>query len=638
MINQKLGRVAVVPKGEWSAGTYARLDVVTHGGQGFICSASETSEEPGTGPAWQLIAAKGRDFTYADFTEEQIAGLMKPATDAATEIGKTNEEYKAMLTEQAKAFGDAQQARTESYTDAERARDRAYTKAETDRNAAYNEAEGKRQSAERVRGESEGARKSSETGRDTAEKERAEAEGGRKQAETERDTAETGRDTAEKARVKAEAEREQGWTDLKAEAEKSVGDAQTAIAEVKATEAKLYPAAENVLKDKVNDTFVHVNDAFAGGALREITIEGAYRQDGTPSPENPVPIQVVENPVVKVTGRNLLDNKYPAYTAAHNNGVAIINKYSYDNPRVVLPFTTGPRSSNGFGFIEKLVPNVTYTLKGFNAPDKAVVCIAGYKRTEDISDMNNSIWNVKETSLGSPVQFTVKDGGEYTVFTFAAVWGDGTNKITYPADFKVVVERGSTATEYKPYTSQSQSFTLPPEHPYLAKLPDGTADEIVVDGDGNVELVARVGIDKDVRKVDAFQRGEYYSFDTNLSPFASPNEDYGGIIFCSTLQSRYLTSNGDGIYRTWNGVYVKDTSGRTKEEIQAEVDKNAPLTVVAKIPETRYPLGKIEIPKAQDSIVNVWTDAEVTPRTGIEYTRDVNIVINSLETAIASIS
>ena len=44
------------------------------------------------------------------------------------------------------------------------------------------------------------------------------------------------------------------------------------------------------------------------------------------------------------------------------------------------------------------------------------------------------------------------------------------------------------------------------------------------------------------------------------------------------------------------------------------------------------------MPKAQDSIVNVWIDAEVTPNTGIEYVRDVNIVIANLESAIASIS
>ena len=53
---------------------------------------------------------------------------------------------------------------------------------------------------------------------------------------------------------------------------------------------------------------------------------------------------------------------------------------------------------------------------------------------------------------------------------------------------------------------------------------------------------------------------------------------------------------------------------------------------------TRYPLGKIEMPKAQDSIVNAWTDAEITPNTGIGYVRDVNIVVANLESAIASIT
>ena len=194
------------------------------------------------------------------------------------------------------------------------------------------------------------------------------------------------------------------------------------------------------------------------------------------------------------------------------------------------------------------------------------------------------------------------------------------------------------ATEYKPYTSQEQSFTLPAEHPYLAKLPNGTADEIVVDKDGNVELVARVGVDKNVRIVGNFSRGKYYSLETNLMRFASKDDDYAGTMLCSALMCRYASKSDEGIYRTWTGVYVKDTSGRTKEEIQAEVDRNAPLTVAGRIPETRYPLGKIEMPKAQDSIMNIWTDAEVTPQTGIEYTRDVNIVVANLDSSIASIT
>lgn len=409
-----------------------------------------------------------------------------------------------------------------------------------------------------------------------------------------------------------------------------------AIADVKATEAKLYPVAENVLKGTAKDTFIHVDDAFPS-TLLGIEIEGASKQDGTPSPDNPVPIVVVENPVVKVTGRNLLDDKYPTYAAAYNSGFAIINKYSYGNPNAVLPFTTEPRSSNGFGFIEKLKPNVTYTLKAFNSPGKSVVCIAGYRNVEDINNPSNAVWHIKETSLRSPVQFSVKEGGECVVFTFAAEWGDGTNKITYPADFKAAVECGRTPTDYTPYTSQTLVFTLPAEHPYLAKV-DNKADEIRVDRDGNVELVARVGVDKNVRKVGAFQRGAYYSLETKLRPFASPDDDYNSTVLCSALSPKNTSPSNEGIYRTWTGVYVRDTSGRTKDEIQAEIDKNAPLTVVGPIPTTRYPLGKIEMPKAQDSIVNVRTDAEITPRTGVEYTRDVNIVVANLESAIASIS
>lgn len=405
-----------------------------------------------------------------------------------------------------------------------------------------------------------------------------------------------------------------------------------AIADVKATEAKLYPVAENVLKGTAKDTFIHVDDAFPSSLLG-IEIEGACKQDGTPSPDNPVPIQVVENPVFKVTGRNLLDFSFPAYYAAYVSGVAYI-KYSYKE--AALPFTTEINSANGFGFALKLKPG-TYTLRAFNTPAKASVAIAMYAEESKIYSQANKISCMKERVLTAPVSFTVSEGAEYVVICLAAEWEDGHNKITYPADFKATVEYGTTASDYAPYTSQSQAFTLPAEHPYLAKIGD-VADEIKVDRDGNVELVARVGIDKDVRKVIDFKRGEYYSLETNLSPFASPADDCAGTMLCSALRPKTYSPSGEGIYRTWTGVYVRDTSGRTKDEIQAEVDKNAPLTVVGPIPTTRYPLGKIEMPKAQDSIVNVWTDAEITPKTGIEYTRDVNIVVANLEAAIASIT
>nr|UWI30806.1 MAG: hypothetical protein [Bacteriophage sp.] len=580
---------------------------------------------------------KGDALRYSDLTAEQVAELKKPATDAAAEIGKTNEEYKAMLTEQAKAFGDAQRARTESYADAERARDKAYAKAETDRDSAYNEAEGKRQAAEGVRSENEGARKS----------------------------AETGRDTAEKARVKAEAKREQVWTDLKAEAEKSVSDAveradaantaaTKAIADVKATEAKLYPVAENVLKGTVKDTFVHVDDAFPSSLLG-IEIEGACKQDGTPSPDNPVPIQVVENPVFKVTGRNLLDFSFPAYYAAYSSGVAYI-KYSYKE--VALPFTTEINSANGFGFALKLKPG-TYTLRAFNAPAKASAAIAMYAEESKIYSQADKISYVKERVLTDPISFTVPEGAEYVVICLAAEWGDGHNKITYTADFKATVEYGTTAGDYAPHTSQSQSFTLPAEHPYLAKLPDGTADEIVVDKDGNISLIANVWhmtlVEFASSKLMNTDKYESTNDAKGLSGFRINNSEKPSNrrVMCSVLPSEYGSWNKGIISAEWvDGLMLKfswSEIGITADDsLDARIDKFKAYAAnktdvhiyyaLGDDTKKTYTLGKIEMPKAQDSIINVWTDAEVTPRTSIEYTRDVNIVVANLESAIASIS
>lgn len=68
-------------------------------------------------------------------------------------------------------------------------------------------------------------------------------------------------------------------------------------------EAKKYTDANtsNALVSTVSGKLLHVEDAWPGKPLG-LTIDGAYKQDGTPSPENPVPITVVENPVLRVTG------------------------------------------------------------------------------------------------------------------------------------------------------------------------------------------------------------------------------------------------------------------------------------------------------------------------------------------------
>lgn len=491
-----------------------------------------------------------------------------------------------MLTEQAKAFGDAQQARTESYADAERARDEAYTKAETDRDAAYNEAEGKRQAAEGVRSENEGARKS----------------------------AETERDTAEKARVEAEAKREQGWTDIKADAEKSVSDAveradaankaaTKAIAEVKATEAKLYPAAENILKGKVKETFVHVDDAFPSSLLA-IEVEGACKQDGTPSVDNPVPIQIIENPIIHIYGKNLLKVDDSTVTA---RGVTV----SSENGVITL---SGVATENGYGG----------SIASVHIPSGVI----GQKLAVKIHPISGTVpqvnlLNTRYKLLLSSAQPSAVLNEPITYLTVNVIKG-----VTYDCKFYVSVEvyGDADSDKYIPYNETSTSFMLPVEHPYLAKLPDGTADEIVVDRDGNVELVARVTRNTLTSWLNA----------TNYFTCAiSPSRANNSVLCTGGVKLPGQVEQGDVFVESALGtVGYQPREGDTTDALNAK----GLLLYYKLVTPNRYPLGKIEMPKAQDSIVNAWTDAEVTPRTGIEYTRDVNIVVANLESAIASIT
>lgn len=186
MVKQVLGRVAVVPKGEYVDGaSYTRLDVVTMGGQSYICAQDTQAAPPGDG--WQLLAAKGEALTYGMLTPEQLEELKKPATDAAAEIRQTDADYKAQLERQAGDFEASQQARAKAFESEQAWRGRLYAEAEAARNAAFSEQESGRQQAERLRAEAETLRKQQESARVDEEGKRVEAEKLRAQDETKRE-------------------------------------------------------------------------------------------------------------------------------------------------------------------------------------------------------------------------------------------------------------------------------------------------------------------------------------------------------------------------------------------------------------------------------------------------------------------
>lgn len=422
--------------------------------------------------------------------------------------------------------------------------------------------------------------------------------------------AQTAKADAETAKTEAAASASNAAASATAAA-KSASDAAASVDET-LSEAKKYTDANtsNALVGTVSGKLLHVEDAWPGKPLG-LTIDGAYKQDGTPSPDNPVPIQVVENPVVKVTGRNLLDTE-PL------------------NDRANLDTSSAPY---GFYIYKLKLPTVgDYTV----SVGKAVKSNA-YLATATTANPNTSAktW-FSHPSVGLSTKVTY-----YDVDVIYIYFSTSMDKVAQVLDAVgyLQVEADAQATAHAPYAGTSLPITLPAEHPYLAALPDGTHDEIVIDKDGNASLVARVGaitlddINKAFNYEEKVNGADFqvylgYKFKYGVG-LAVSNVCVGGNV------NQDLPVNGGVI----KGGYVRMTKPEKVTDIASAKEYLIEIGFAAYIALTNtvtYQLGKIDIPSLPETISNVWTDAELTTNMSMTYKRDINIAFDNLVQAVVA--
>ena len=150
MITEKLGKIAITPKGQWVAGSYERLDLVTNAGSSYLSLKDGNVSELTVTADWMLVADKGDPFLYSDFTPKQIAELQQPATSAAGELTET---VNSKMSDVDTAEGLRATAET-----SRQGNEAARVQAESNRNAA----EALRLSAETTRGQNEQSRVTAE--------------------------------------------------------------------------------------------------------------------------------------------------------------------------------------------------------------------------------------------------------------------------------------------------------------------------------------------------------------------------------------------------------------------------------------------------------------------------------------------
>lgn len=513
----------------------------------------------------------------------------------------------------------------------------------------------------------------------------------------------------------------------------AVDTANAAIADVKATEAKLYPVAENTLKGTAKDTFIHVDDAFPStllgieieGATEQVTTTGAQmiNQDGTEKTTNG--LTVTPNADGSVTVNNVA--KYWTWYTHDSNIVIEAGTYTIsggtdrvsifvtrisdggtigsqtsskpstfsvtetETAKIMLRFKAGSyKAYSVYPMLQKGSVATAYEPYTGGKPSpsheypqeisnisKAELKVAG-KNLAGVDESDNVNFILRKEPLPAGTYTFSCDKGRGSSFYFNIKPLDGSGKIvendivsnaTSPCTITlseptglyvngwgltapysiggIQLEVGSKVTDFEPI-SKPKATQIDLKGNELCSLvenlrwnPKTFKDELVIDSGGNVSLIKRVftaHIDGSEpmwpNNTDKFQ---YFNYTPKtVRPIdgssAIRSNRFGKV--SRDPWSFYVAggSNAELFFTFPLGTFAN------ADELNEWLSKN-PIDVNYLGAETQtIPLGKIELPALPESVSNVWTDAEITPKTTIEYTRDVNIVVANLESAIASIS
>ena len=345
----------------------------------------------------------------------------------------------------------------------------------------------------------------------------------------------------------------------------------------------------NALIGSAQGDMVHVEDAWEADAVG-LGVRGKSVQDGTPTPDAPIGVDVVDGPVrIMATRKNLVGSSESDVAINAYHGVF---SFSQDTITCVLTeywagaygmFSNVIRVS-GSTFYMSFAPNLVNARVLVQCLDKDLNVITSNKIIG--FGPYNSYYHAQHSIASGAAKFTVPNDVSF-IKVGINFMGDTGDTVTVS---NIQLELGSTATTYEPYTSTQQTITLPHDRNYLASLPDGTRDELALRSDGVAVLTERV--EKIASYASQVVEGSYVSTTGELSEGAT-------IYYAGQQETRYSADNG----ATWT---MTDPAAGT----------------------SAIPLF--------EGINNVWCTDALSPTVDLDYVQDTNKVINELRAAIVA--
>ena len=424
--------------------------------------------------------------SFSSGVTQAISNANTAASAANTAASNANTKASAANT----AATNANTARTAANNAATAANNAA--SAATTTNTNITNAESARVTAEQARATAESARQANEQSRQTAETARVNAESARASAESSRSSAESQRQSNETTRQGNETVR-QTQEGLRVSAENSrvneFEDMQAAFADM---QRQIVPqATTSTMGGVIVGDGLNVENALLslattksgsgtavasnGAVLESVVVYGQSVQEGTPTPSEPVPIEVIE-------GHNLFGTPIAGWLSGAADTFLQLS---------------GVGGSNGTAFVAEIPSNTTFTIsaKLYTGMNRFRIALfdADPRSGESFSPGHFSqVVNINDPTTDQT--YTFSSGN----FTWVAL-GLSTSATALNLDAQAQLETGSAATPYVApgcigLVVGDAATSIPLQGNVLASLPDGTRDTVTVDGAGHVVLEKRVGV------------------------------------------------------------------------------------------------------------------------------------------------
>ena len=383
---------------------------------------------------------------------------------------------------------------------------------------------------------------------------------------------------------------------------KATGDAISAV-----------KARQNILVGTETGSSIAVDDAFSS-PLCGLTVYGKSTQDGTPTPDAPVPIVSAGDGgsvAVRVTGKNLLNIPDGSETA---RGVTVTAKDG-------LISISGTATSSGYaklGIPPFIASGVVILSSSITSPKVKLVA----ETWEVVLTLGAAD---KMSDMATRIVFIVTEGQTYNL-----------------TGVKIQLELGTTATAYSPY--HEQLLTLP-THTGLPGIPvtsggnytDQSGQQWVCD---EVDFAAGVYVQRivlvdlascrvsGITSIGTTQRITYV-LDTEVDP------SFRNGLCNRSVYSANFTGDYEHFYTTNLRAFVFIPSANAlpqKGEYIVELIRHTPG--MTPITATKIADYKALAAYGPDTVVQAGDGAGVK----LEYQRDVNITIKKLEDAVASMT